>query len=119
MAQQFKDAAVILSGLVISNEVKADRETGAVTGRKIAVLATVDGEAGLYNVNVSKDDMRVFDPTAGAEQVTIWVRSAAYSVDGNSGMSTKFIREVADDDLETLSKRIEASRALAGAAPSK
>jgi len=113
MAQQMKDAAVILSGLVIANDQRTVYETGEVTGRKVTVLATVDGESGIYNVNVSKDDMRMFNPTPGVDNVTIYVRSAAYQVEGNSGMSTRYLREVTDDDLEQIAQRIAAARALA------
>lgn len=110
MAQQVKDAPVIVSGLVIDNEVRSERDTGKVKDRKVLVLAQLDGGTGQYNVVVPYDEMRYFDPTPMVDHVTIWVRSGAYAVDGNSGMSTKFIREVTAADLDAMAARISGAK---------
>lgn len=98
---QVKDAPVILAGQVISNTIKTDRASGEFKGRKVTVMVPGVDEPGFAIVNFSAEEAAVYNP-ADYDRVAWYVRSAPYSVEGNNGMSTRFIRAVSEDDLDKL-----------------
>lgn len=104
------DAELIIAGTVIGSKDLTNRETGEYQGRKVTII-TGDG-IGVVKV----------DPTARVQVVqggfVLWViRNAAYAIDGNSGMSSRFLRECSELELSGLQAALaEASKASKAAA---
>lgn len=103
-----KDAPVLLSGRVITTAIVPHRETKAYDGRKVTVMVEGDAEPGFAVVKLSADEGSVYNPQPG-ELITWYVRSAPYAVGDNTGMSTRFIREVIKNDLDQLLGQLKAS----------
>ena len=88
------DSEVIVHGLLVSFADRVDFESKSVTGYRATI---VDASGGAVVVNFGLADVVPFAP---AMTQIIWrVRSGAYAVEGNSGMSTKFIRVVDEAEL--------------------
>ena len=107
-----KDAPVLLAGTVIDSAVLTKRGTGEFDGRKITVMVAGDTEPGFAVVKFNAEESQAFGPEPlSMSDVTWWVRSAPYAVEANTGMSTRFIREVTVADLEKIHTRLSAKAA--------
>lgn len=91
------DAEVIVHGLLVSMDEKRDYETKSLTGHRATIVGAGGGAA---IVNFSLDDVLPFAPAMS--QVVWRVRSGAWSVEGNSGMSTKYLGPVDEAHLIAL-----------------
>lgn len=103
-----KDAEVLIVGTALSVEEVTNRQTGEYQGRKVTLLTD---EGGVSIVKVTPND-RVDIPQRG--QLVAWmIRNAPYDIEGNTGMSTRFVRAFSKVDEDAI------ARALASAAPAK
>ncbi len=103
-----KDAEVLIVGTALSVEEVTARDTGEYRGRKITLLTD---EGGIAIVKITPQD-RVDIPQRG--QLVAWmIRNTPWEVEGNSGMSTRFVRAFSKVDEDAI------ARALASAAPAK
>ena len=103
---QLKDAPVLVSGTVIDTNPFANRDSGEFDHRKVTVMVAGDTEPGFVVVKIVGDDGIRINPNT-MDTVAWIVRSAPYSVDGNSGMSTRFLREVTPADLDKIAAAIK------------
>jgi hypothetical protein len=106
---QMPDAAVIVSGQVM-NVIPIIGRDGDDKGKNLGFTAHViapdeTGVVGLSVVKIKRDkdtNLTAIDAPALMENVAWVVKSAPYSVDGNSGMSTQFVRLLSSNDLDKL-----------------
>lgn len=106
---QMPDAAVIVSGQVM-NVIPIIGRDGEDTGKNLGFTTHViapdeTGVVGLSVVKVKRDRKTNVVPIdePGLMQNVAWVvKSAPYSVEGNSGMSTAFVREVNANDVDKI-----------------
>lgn len=92
-----KDAQVLVAGSIVSLDFLRDRDTKAQTGAKVLIIA---GD-GVAVVKLDNEQLASVQPVAGT-RVAWYVRNAAYAVDNNSGMSTKFVRVADLGDLDLV-----------------
>lgn len=108
---QMPDASVIVAGQVlnvqrVTNRNKNDRDEGF----KVSILnADESGAVGLAIVKVRRafENGEAVGPTPISEpammsNVAYVVRNAPYEVEGNSGMTTAFVRLLSPNDLDKL-----------------
>jgi hypothetical protein len=98
-----KDAPLILSGQIIALDLTSDYETKAPTGAKVTILA---GD-GMTVVKLKLDALQAQKPIAG-DAVVWYVRPVPYAMEGNSGMSVGFVRNVDMGDLDALHSKLAA-----------
>lgn len=98
-----KDAPVILTGSVMFYELTRNYETKEPTGAKVTIVSP-DGAA---VVKLSVEESQTLRPVTG-QPVVWWVRNAPWTVESNSGMSTKFVRVVNVGDLDQLGSTLTA-----------
>lgn len=100
-----RDANVILGGQVIDVQDDVNLETGEFRGVKVTVLVAEGGEVGIAIVKIRTDrqtkQIPVQRPQVG-QRFTGIVRNAPWDVNGNSGMTTIFVRSVSADDIDRL-----------------
>lgn len=101
-----KDAPVLLVGTVIDTIPLKKRGTEEFDGRKVTVMVSDGTEPGFAVVKLGVEDAHRHNPNT-MENVAWFVRSAPYAVEGNSGMSTRFIREVVPTDLDRIASQLK------------
>lgn len=84
---------------------KTKKRTGDTDGAKV----TLSCGDGMLIVKVSEDDISVIE--APGTPVAWLIRSGYYSLDGGSGMSTRFVRPVNPGDLDALASIVNSKAA--------
>lgn len=101
------DAAVIIHGIFVSLEDLRDFETKALTGKRRATILGANGGAAVVNFDATQPT-----PFAPLMSQVIWeVVNAPWAMEGGSGMSTKFVREVDTAHLIALSNVLDENAA--------
>jgi len=88
------DAEVIIFGLLISVDEKRNFETKLLTGYRATIIGP-GGGAAIVNFTL----MDVVPRTPMMTSICWRVRTGSWSMDGNSGISTKYLGEVYEPDL--------------------
>ena len=97
-----RDAAVICSGMVVDIAKVFDRENTALL---LSYKVTVMAGGGFSIVKVTVEDVeKILAQRVPVLFVKVawFIRNAQYSVEGNSGMSTRIVSVVTEDDIDEL-----------------
>lgn len=87
------DAELLIAGTVIAVTPVTRRETGELLSHSLLVMTS----NGIGKIKVVPED-KVTLPRQG--EFVLWViRNSAYEIEGNSGMSSRFVREVTELEL--------------------
>jgi len=97
-----KDAPVLVVGIVVTTDpiYKRDSEPKQLEGHKVTLMSG-DGFAvvKVTNEDIARAGILIPEPQ---QQVAWFIRNTPYSVDNNSGMSTRFVRVVNPQDAEIV-----------------
>lgn len=94
-----KDAPVIVAGQIIDVAAYNKRDTQEREGLRVTIMAG-DGFAVVKCPDAELLPLGIFPKPF--ESVAWVIRNSPYSVDNNSGMSTRFVRVANDADLDLI-----------------
>lgn len=108
-----KDSPVLVLGQILDLSPIMNRDTQKREGTKVMIMA---GD-GFAVVKLTIEDQATHNVVAELGRRVAWfIRNTPYSVEGNSGMSTRFVRLPNEDDLDMF---VSTAGDLVGAPASK